>query len=91
MMNDEVNIDPWGSEQSTDYARIIDQFGLQSTNSLSIPNPSRLHRRDIIFAHRDFDQVLSASSRGDPFVVLTGLMPSGRMHLGHSMVIDQVS
>ena len=90
-MNDEVNIDPWGSEQSTDYARIIDQFGLQSTNSLSIPNPSRLHRRDIIFAHRDFDQVLSASSRGDPFGVLTGLMPSGRMHLGHSMVIDQVS
>jgi tryptophanyl-tRNA synthetase len=27
---------------------------------------------------------------GDPFGVLTGLMPSGRMHLGHSMVIEQV-
>ena len=26
----------------------------------------------------------------EPFGVLTGLMPSGRMHLGHSMVIDQV-
>ena len=29
-------------------------------------------------------------SVGDPFGVLTGLMPSGRMHLGHSMVIEQV-
>ena len=28
--------------------------------------------------------------RSEPFGVLTGLMPSGRMHLGHSMVIDQV-
>jgi tryptophanyl-tRNA synthetase len=35
--------------------------------------------------------VLNAKKSGDPFGVLTGLMPSGRMHLGHSMVIDQVN
>ena len=83
-------IDPWSSEQSQDYARIIDQFGLGSIDIPSIPNPGMLHRRGIVFAHRDLDVVLGCMKRSEPFGVLTGLMPSGRMHLGHSMVIDQV-
>ena len=89
-MADELSIDPWGSSQSTDYSRIIDQFGLQSMQDVDVPNPSRLHRRDVIFAHRDLDLVLDAKRNGNSFGVLTGLMPSGNMHLGHSMVIDQV-
>ena len=89
-MNDEVTIDPWGSSQSTDYSRIIEQFGLSSMDGVSIESPSRLHRRGIIFAHRDLDMVLEAKRTANPFGVLTGLMPSGKMHLGHSMVIDQV-
>ncbi|MBA4695742.1 MAG: tryptophan--tRNA ligase [Candidatus Poseidoniales archaeon] len=90
-MNDKVTIDPWGSSQSTDYSRIIEQFGLSSMDSVSIQDPSRLHRRGIVFAHRELDLVLEAKRKANPFGVLTGLMPSGRMHLGHSMVIDQVS
>ena len=90
MAGDDLNIDPWSSTQSTDYSRIIEQFGLSNMNNLSIPNPSHLHRRGIIFAHRDLDVVLDAQKTGEKFGVLTGLMPSGRMHLGHSMVIEQV-
>ena len=90
MMNEDVVIDPWGSSQSTDYSRIIDQFGLSSMDSLRIPNPSKLHRRGIVFAHRELDTILHCQNQGNPFGVLTGLMPSGRMHLGHSMVIEQV-
>ena len=90
MAGDDLNIDPWSSTQSTDYSRIIEQFGLSNMNNLSIPNPSHLHRRGIIFAHRDLDVVLDAQKTGEQFGVLTGLMPSGRMHLGHSMVIEQV-
>ena len=90
-MDDEVSIDPWGSSQSTDYSRIIEKFGLSSMDGVSLNSPSRLHRRGVVFAHRDLDMVLNAKKSGDPFGVLTGLMPSGRMHLGHSMVIDQVS
>ena len=90
MMNDEVHIDPWGSTQSTDYSRIIEKFGLSSMESVSLPSPSRLHRRGIVFAHRDLEMVLESQRAGNPFGVLTGLMPSGKMHLGHSMVIDQV-
>ena len=83
-------IDPWSSEQSQDYSRIIEQFGLGTVNPAELPNPGMLHRRGIVFAHRDLDVVLGCMQRAEPFGVLTGLMPSGRMHLGHSMVIDQV-
>tara|TARA_B100000945_G_scaffold98784_1_gene77390 strand:- start:3192 stop:4562 length:1371 start_codon:yes stop_codon:yes gene_type:complete len=89
-MGENIRIDPWSSSQSTDYQRIIDQFGLESIDSRSLPNPSMLHRRKIVFAHRDLDVILRAKSKGNSFGVLTGLMPSGKMHLGHKMVIDQV-
>ncbi len=89
-MDNAGRIDPWSSEQSTDYDRIIRQFGLSSVDPNSLPNPGMLHRRGIVFGHRDLDVVVGCMSVGDPFGVLTGLMPSGRMHLGHSMVIEQV-
>ena len=66
-------IDPWSSEQSQDYARIIEQFGLGSVDLSEIPNPGMLHRRGIVFAHRDLDVVLGCMSRSEPFGVLTGL------------------
>ena len=86
----ESRIDPWSSQQSTDYARIRDNFGLSEIEISKIPNPNQLHRRGIVFAHRDLDVILNSINRGDEFGVLTGLMPSGKMHLGHSMVINQV-
>ena len=89
-MAGDIRIDPWSSSQSTDYQRIIDQFGLTTLDSSELPSPSMLHRRNIVFAHRDIDVILRAKSKGNSFGVLTGLMPSGRMHLGHKMVIDQV-
>ena len=89
-MDNAGRIDPWSSEQSTDYDRIVRQFGLSSVDPNSLPNPGMLHRRGIVFGHRDLDVVVDCMGVGDPFGVLTGLMPSGRMHLGHSMVIEQV-
>lgn len=83
-------IDPWSSQQSTDYERIRDNFGLSNIEISKIPNPNLLHRRGIIFAHRGLDTILDRINHRDNFGVLTGLMPSGKMHLGHSMVINQV-
>ena len=83
-------IDPWSSQQSTDYERITNNFGLSKIDISKIPNPNLLHRRGIIFAHRDLDTILGRINLGEDFGVLTGLMPSGKMHLGHSMVINQV-
>jgi tryptophanyl-tRNA synthetase len=89
-MGDDVRIDPWSSSQSTDYQRIIDQFGLQQFEYGSIEQPTHLHRRGIVFAHRDFQNIGNAQRNSLPHGVLTGLMPSGQMHLGHSMVVEQV-
>ena len=72
-------INPWSSDQSTDYSRIVDQFGLSPVISSKLPNPGMLHRRGIVFAHRDLDIVVGCMNSSDPFGVLTGLMPSGRM------------
>jgi len=89
-MVSDSRIDPWSSQQSTDYERIRSNFGLSDIEISRIPNPNLLHRRGIIFAHRDLDTVLERVNRREKFGVLTGLMPSGKMHLGHSMVINQV-
>ena len=75
MMNDDVTIDPWGSSQSTDYSRIIDKFGLSSMESVTVPNPSKLHRRGVIFAHRDLDVVLESKEKQNHLEYLLALCP----------------
>ena len=84
-----MEIDPWASKGIKNYDEICEKFGLEKIDHTTLPEPTHLHRRGIIFAHRDLDSVLSARKAGKPFGVLSGLMPSGQMHLGHKMVIDQ--
>ena len=85
-----MRIDPWASTQSTDYARLRDDFGIQAFDADALAQPSPLMERGVIFGHRGFDLVARAAQRGDPWGVLTGLMPSGPMHIGHKLVMDQV-
>ena len=84
-----MEIDPWASKGIKNYDEICEKFGLEKIDSSKLPNTTHLHRRGIIFAHRDLDSVLNARKSGKSFGVLSGLMPSGQMHLGHKMVIDQ--
>ncbi|OIR16110.1 MAG: tryptophan--tRNA ligase [Marine Group III euryarchaeote CG-Epi1] len=84
-----MEIDPWASKGIKNYDEICEKFGLEKIDHTTLPEPTHLHRRGIIFAHRDLDSILSARKAGKPFGVLSGLMPSGQMHLGHKMVIDQ--
>lgn len=85
-----MRIDPWASTQSTDYQRLRDEFGIQAFDPDVLPHPSPLMERGVIFGHRGFDLVARAIKMGDPWGTLTGLMPSGPMHLGHKLVMDQV-
>ena len=84
-----MEIDPWASKGIKNYDEICEKFGLEKIDHTTLPEPTHLHRRGIIFAHRDLDSILNARKGGKPFGVLSGLMPSGQMHLGHKMVIDQ--
>lgn len=85
-------ISPWAAEIPEDYERLMKEFGIRSFSEIlpRISNPHRLMRRGVIFGHRDFERILEAMERGQPYAVMTGLMPSGPMHLGHKMVIDEL-
>lgn len=88
-----MKIDPWSSSTYQDYTRLREEFGIHAfADQLwkDLPHPHRLLRRGVVFGHRDFDRIHEAISQKKPWAVLTGLMPSGRMHLGHKMVIDEV-
>ena len=86
-------IDPWSSATYQDYARLRDEFGIEEfDDSLwkDLPKPHKLLRRGIVFGHRDFQLIKDSIQNNKPWAILTGLMPSGKMHLGHKMVIDEV-
>ncbi|HEB37385.1 MAG TPA: tryptophan--tRNA ligase [Thermoplasmatales archaeon] len=88
-----VEINPWSSKIYEDYGKLMKDFGIEEFNKeiwKDLPNPHRLIRRGIVFGHRDFDRVKRAIVEKKRWAILTGLMPSGKMHLGHKMVIDQV-
>jgi len=88
-----VQIDPWGSGQVQDYARLRDEFGIAPfgpAEAAAFAAPHPLLRRGVVFGHRDFERVADAVRGHDPWSVMTGFMPSGDLHLGHKMVLEQV-
>ena len=84
-------IDPWGSS-IVDYDKLVNQFGIKDFSELlgKIEDPARLMKRGVIFGHRDFDKLVPLINGKKDFAVMTGMMPSGQMHIGHKMVIDQL-
>jgi len=88
-----MKIDPWSSNTYQDYTRLRDEFGIEEFSDeivKKLPNPHKLLRRGVVFGHRGFNKIQDAINNNDPWAILTGLMPSGKMHLGHKMVIDEV-
>ncbi len=86
-----MELDPWASDRIKDYTRLRDQFGLGTLapDATGLPEGS-LFRRSIVFAHRGWELFGRALADGKPTALMTGLMPSGKMHLGHKMLLDQV-
>ncbi|MCC4769761.1 tryptophan--tRNA ligase [Methanosarcina sp. DH2] len=93
-MRDFMNtkLDPWSSSDITDYSKLFEEFGISPFENVlpEIPSPHKYMRRKVIFGHRDYEQIAEAMRTGAPFSVMDGFMPSGRVHLGHKMVMDQI-
>ena len=88
-----MKIDPWSSTTYQDYTRLRDEFGIEEFSEelwKDLPNPHKLLRRGVVFGHRGFQLIKNSVEKKKPWAILTGLMPSGKMHLGHKMVIDEV-
>lgn len=85
-----MKIDPWESAQFADYAKLRDEFGIEEFYAGDLPDINRIMRRGVVFGHRGFKYIKEAIKEEKPFIILTGLMPSGKMHMGHKLVIDQI-
>lgn len=84
-------MDPWGSEVIEDYQGLFEDFGIEPFNKFRKHFPdNRYIRRGIIFGHRDFERIFESIKDKKPFVMMTGLMPSGKFHFGHKMLVDQI-
>jgi len=84
-------VTPWEVSGNIDYDRIAREFGIKPIENL--PDSflkNVLFRRKVIFAHRDFERILEAVKKKKKFVMMTGLMPSGKFHLGHMLVAMQM-
>ncbi|WP_135821981.1 tryptophan--tRNA ligase [Halostella litorea] len=68
-----------------EYDRVIEQFGATPVTAEQVGRfPDHpLVRRGVFYAGRDLDPFLAAAERGDPHSIVTGVGPSGPLHLGH--------
>ncbi len=84
-------IDPWSSA-IVDYEKLTEQFGIKPFDEFKkeIDNPHILMKRGVIFGQRDYGRILKAMREGNDFAVVSGMMPSGKMHIGHKMIVDQL-
>jgi tryptophanyl-tRNA synthetase len=86
-------INPWGNTYVEDYSKLFEEFGIEPFNEeiiKRIPNPNKLIRRGIVFGHRGFETVLEAIENKQPFAVMSGIKPSGPMHLGSITTASEI-
>ena len=87
----EFNVTPWEVKGKVEYHRLIKEFGLKPMPNLPpVFNENILFRRNVIFAHRNFENIIDAIRKKERFVMMTGLMPSGNFHLGHMILTQQI-
>jgi tryptophanyl-tRNA synthetase len=87
-----TTLDPWGAVKIDNYSKLFDEFGISRFDDTlgKIPKPHRYMRRHVIFGHRSYESVLDAMLSGKPFAALSGFMPSGKAHIGHKMVMEEI-
>lgn len=88
---EQPRFDPWGSAV-IDYSKVFTEFGISRFEGLlpRVKEPHLYMRRRIVMGHRDYELILEAMERRRPFAVMSGFMPSGKLHLGGKMVMDEI-
>ena len=88
-----MNVNPYAVEGSTDYERLVKDFGLSKIDDALIKRIEKITgsshpmlTRGIFFAHRDLKWLLDEFEKGNKFFLYTGCGPSGGIHIGHAMV-----
>ena len=83
-------VTPWDVKGKVDYEKLIKEFGVSPLKELpDVFEKEILFRRKVVFAHRDFQRILDCIKNKKKFVMMTGLMPTGKFHLGHLTIAKQ--
>jgi len=86
-MTKDFTVTPYAVEGTVDYEKLLDQFGADElTADQRDQFPDLMHplvRRQIYYAGRDIDPFLDAVESGEQCSIVTGIGPSGPMHIGH--------
>ncbi len=89
-MKKSEKFDPWEVSGEVNYERLVKKFGIKPMKKLpKIFDENVLFRRGVVFAQRDIQRILDAIKNKKPFVMMTGLMPTGKFHIGHMLVAQQ--
>jgi tryptophanyl-tRNA synthetase len=89
-MKKSEKFDPWEVSGEVNYDKLVKEFGVKPMKKLpDVFKESVLFRRGIVFAQRDIQRILDAVKNKKPFVMMTGLMPTGKFHIGHMLVAQQ--
>ncbi|NHN60361.1 MULTISPECIES: tryptophan--tRNA ligase [Halorussus] len=85
---DDFTVTPYAVEGEIDYRELLDRFGADELTDDQIarfPDPHPMVRRKVFYAGRDVDRFLGAATAGETVSLVTGVGPSGPMHIGHAM------
>lgn len=81
-------VTPYTVDGEIDYAKLLERFGADRLTDEQIarfPDHPMIRRR-VYYAGRDIDRYLAAAEAGETHSIVTGVGPSGPMHLGHVLV-----
>lgn len=85
-------VTPWEVSGKLNYEKLIKKFGVSHLQKLpNVFEKNHLFRRKIVFAHRDIQRILEAVKAKKKFSMMTGLVPTGKFHIGHMIVAQQMT
>jgi len=91
MVKEDFKVTPWEVSGDINYERLAKDFGIKPMPKLPKEFEDYvLFKRKVIFAHRDFEKILDSIKNKKKFVMMTGLMPTGKFHLGHMLLAQQM-
>jgi tryptophanyl-tRNA synthetase len=84
-------VTPYEVSGKINYKKLAEEFGIRPLPKLpDVFMKNVLFRRKIVFAHRNFEKILDCIKNKKKFVMMTGLMPTGKFHLGHMLLAQQM-
>lgn len=68
--------------------KLVREFGAVEFKNLKKVPDFRTFQNGLFYSHRDFDTFYTRLQNGEKSAIVSGLNPSGRLHLGHKVVFD---